>query len=587
MKHIKKISISIIIIVIIIASIIGGLFYLKNDLNGKFKSNTFIAGIDVSKKTPEQAIQLLTSKKEEILNKEIKIKTKEKTFKTKLKDFGINVLEEETVKMIKVVNSKNLSIIDILNIQNKETKIPLLITINKEILLNTIEKEFSLKEKEAKNANFIFNDSSELEIIEEKKGIKLNEKKLIKDLKELSFNQKETELELIFTEEISKITKEKLEKQKENILKQLNHQITLIDPIYSDDWFIKLSEHLDWVKFKELDGKIRIAIKQDELNKYIDEEISEWLDLPTETVNIKTNENGEVVFEGKGNDGKEIQREFLKESIEIAVANKETKLIIPVKKIKPKFIFSEDLKEKGITDRIATGHTSFYGSTGNRLHNIKTGAARFNGHIIAPGEEFSFNTVLGQVDRSTGYRQELVIKADGTKPEYGGGLCQVSTTMYRTILFSGLNTTARRPHSYAVSYYSQVMGHGLDATIYLGGQDLKFINDTKGHILIQAYTQNDYELYIVFYGTPTGKTIEMEGPYLSNYHYPGPTVYIDSPKMGPGQQKQVEVPHVGFNAVWYRHITDENGNINTDKILSAYKAIPAKILKGPAIETSE
>jgi vancomycin resistance protein YoaR len=153
--------------------------------------------------------------------------------------------------------------------------------------------------------------------------------------------------------------------------------------------------------------------------------------------------------------------------------------------------------------------------------------------IIQPGQEFSFNTTLGIVDGSTGYRKELVIKPEGTLPEFGGGLCQVSTTMYRAILFAGLPVTDRAPHSYAVSYYSQVLGHGLDATIYLGGQDLKFTNDTGYPILVHTYTVDDYELYFDFYGTADGRSVELEGPKIYGHTKSGPTEYIETDQVAP------------------------------------------------------
>ena len=193
---------------------------------------------------------------------------------------------------------------------------------------------------------------------------------------------------------------------------------------------------------------------------------------------------------------------------------------------------------------------------------------------------FSFNQNLGAVDGRNGYKKELVIKKEGTIPEYGGGICQVSTTMFRSVLFGGLPVVERNEHSYAVRYYSQVLGDGLDATIYLGGADLKFENNTEQHILIQTFTESDYELYIVFYGTPDGRDVELEGPYLSNYHYPGPTVYIDTDKIAEGQTKQVEKPHTGFNVLWYRHLTDKDGNKTSEPVETRYRAIPAKIWVG-------
>ena len=152
--------------------------------------------------------------------------------------------------------------------------------------------------------------------------------------------------------------------------------------------------------------------------------------------------------------------------------------------------------------------------------------------------------------------------------------------MYRAALLSGLPIVERNEHSYAVSYYSQILGHGLDATIYLGGSDLRFENNTENHILIQTYVENDYELYIVFYGTDDGRKTELEGPFLSNYHRPGPTMYIDTSSLYVGETKQVEKPHTGFKAIWYRHLELADGSKLTEEIETNYQAVPAKIWVG-------
>jgi vancomycin resistance protein YoaR len=271
--------------------------------------------------------------------------------------------------------------------------------------------------------------------------------------------------------------------------------------------------------------------------------------------------------------------------LELAANRDISDVPIPVYIRKAHANISDDLKMLGIETLIGTGHSAFAGSPSNRVHNIGVGVSRFNGVLIKPGDEFSFNQHLGPVDASTGYRPELVIKAEGTIPEYGGGLCQVSSTIYRAAIFSGLPITEREPHSYAVSYYAQIYGYGLDATIYPGVRDVKFINDTPGHILVQAYTEGTHA-YFKFYGIDDGRSVEMEGPYLGGYHAPGPAIIVESAALAPGQRKQVEYGHTGFNATWYRYLT-KGGETVKEPIYSIYKAIPAKILVGPGGESEE
>ena len=108
-----------------------------------------------------------------------------------------------------------------------------------------------------------------------------------------------------------------------------------------------------------------------------------------------------------------------------------------------------------------------------------------------------------------GYQPELVIKGGQTIPEYGGGLCQLSTTVFRAAILAGLPITERRPHSFPVKYYNP---QGFDATIYPGVTDLKFINDTGKHILLQTRIDGT-QLIVEFYGSNDGRQVAMDGPY--------------------------------------------------------------------------
>ncbi len=157
---------------------------------------------------------------------------------------------------------------------------------------------------------------------------------------------------------------------------------------------------------------------------------------------------------------------------------------------------------------LGEGRSNFRGSTKNRIWNIKVATERFNGLLIKPNEEFSFVRVLGEVDGEHGYLPELVIKKDKTEPEFGGGICQVSTTTFRAAIYSGLLITARQNHAYPVSYYNP---QGMDSTVYIPRPDLRFKNDTPDYILIQTKIEGT-ELIFRFYGISDGRTTKVLGP---------------------------------------------------------------------------
>ncbi|MBI3305073.1 VanW family protein [Candidatus Parcubacteria bacterium] len=170
----------------------------------------------------------------------------------------------------------------------------------------------------------------------------------------------------------------------------------------------------------------------------------------------------------------------------------------------------ERLRELGITALLGRGETDFNGSTPARSHNIKVAAERYNGLLVEAGATFSFNETIGPIDATTGYHIALVIKNGKTVPEYGGGVCQVSTTMFRAAAKAGLEILKRFPHAYPVRYYGTPQG--FDATIYPGGPDLVFRNDTNAPILIQTRVEGT-NLTIDFFGAPDGREVTIDGPY--------------------------------------------------------------------------
>ncbi|MCX6765501.1 MAG: VanW family protein [Candidatus Moranbacteria bacterium] len=199
---------------------------------------------------------------------------------------------------------------------------------------------------------------------------------------------------------------------------------------------------------------------------------------------------------------------LLKSLLVISIPAQETREIELFYNILESEIKSDAIDTLGITTLIGEGRSNFRGSPKNRIHNIKIGSSRFNGILIKPEEEFSFVKTLGPVDSEHGYTPELVIKKDKTEPEFGGGICQISTTAFRAAIYSGLEITARRNHAYPVAYYNP---QGIDATVYIPRPDLRFINNTPGYILIQTKIEGT-ELIFQFYGVSDGRTVEIEGP---------------------------------------------------------------------------
>ena len=240
-------------------------------------------------------------------------------------------------------------------------------------------------------------------------------------------------------------------------------------------------------------------------------------------------------------------------------------------------ISEKNLDQLGITERIGYGETNWGNSPDNRKHNILNGVSLLQSALIAPGDEFSTVATLGKVDDTTGFLPELVIKDNKTVPEYGGGLCQVSTTLFRSVLNAGLKVTERQNHSYRVSYYEPPIG--LDATVYLPKPDFKFLNDTGHYVLIQGRVVGSKVIFELW-GTSDGRTGKIDGPYVSNYVDPPAEIDTPTDTLPAGTKKQTDKAHQGATAIVNYIVTRNGQEINRQVFKSVYKALPPKFLVG-------
>ena len=235
--------------------------------------------------------------------------------------------------------------------------------------------------------------------------------------------------------------------------------------------------------------------------------------------------------------------------------------------------FPDDIsgEELGITELVSSATTYFYGSGAGRRANVREAASRFDGIIIRPGQEFSFNQYLGDVSLETGFEEAYIIHAGRTISGVGGGVCQVSTTAFQAAFYAGFPIGERTPHAYRVSYYETGEGAGMDATVYSPIVDFTFTNDTPYHLLIETVTDVvEATVTFRFYSTSDGRTVQKDGPYISNIIPHGPTVYEESAEMAPGQTKQVDWAVDGADVTIKRYVYRDGELLYEDVFFSRY-----------------
>jgi len=326
--------------------------------------------------------------------------------------------------------------------------------------------------------------------------------------------------------------------------------------------------------------------------EYKKEELTKLISDLASSVNREP-QNSQFVFGGgkvteflPSKDGIKIKEEVLMEMIignlhsfensdEVTIS-----INIPVFSFPPE-ITTDQVNNLGINELIGRGTSKFAGSISSRIYNIGHASRTIDGTLIPPGHIFSFNGTVGDVSTLTGYKQAYVIKDGATVLGDGGGLCQVSTTLFRAALNAGLPITERRAHSYRVGYYEQGSPLGLDATVYSPTTDFKFRNDTPGHLLIQTYFYpKNSSLVFEIYGTSDGRESSISKSIVWDVSPPPEDLYTDDPTLPTGQVKQIDYKSWGAKAK-FTYTVKKAGEIIINRVFSSvYQPWQAKFLRG-------
>ncbi len=237
---------------------------------------------------------------------------------------------------------------------------------------------------------------------------------------------------------------------------------------------------------------------------------------------------------------------------------------IPVVITRPE-IDDENLDALGIDTRLGHGDSYYGGGSWQRDENIGVGTGLLNGTLVRPGEVFSFNDAIGEITADKGYVEASVVVAERVGKDIGGGICQVSTTVFRAAIYAGMPITEWHPHTYRLKgYEAEGWGPGFDASILQYGSspdewaDLKFENWTDGWLLVEAWTS--YPNVIVnIYGTDNGNTVEIAGQWQSGPISNNEDVEIYTSALPTGVVQQTEWPMDGLEAGFTRIIYDANG----------------------------
>jgi len=530
----------------------------------------------------------------------IAIKDSDKEKKIKIGELGWKIDIQETArKAYSVGRNKNKFFAffeKISSLVHKRRIIPVYI-VNENALndwLNLVQNELG-KPKQEGNLKVTYKSVS---VIEPQSGEMIDENEIRPKVAKIFELNGDPKIVTELHEDKPSISKEDAESMIEETKKLTLNDVTLDSP--RGDYTLENSYIRSWVELKRNAtversmlkkevkyGPVYVSFSQDEIKSYLEKRLDSF-NIPARDARLTFSEGKVGVFQ-EAVQGEIIDLSRSAESIMWALEKGETNVKLSDKVQEPAINAQtiRDIDKYGIKELIGTATTDFSGSPSNRIHNIKTGTDFLSGVLIKPGEEFSTVGHLGSIDGSSGYLPELVIKEDSTVPEFGGGLCQVSTTLFRSVMNTGLKITERQNHSYRVGYYEPPVG--MDATIYSPKPDFKFVNNTSAYILIQGRVEGN-KIIFDFYGTKDNRQVEISNPEMYDVTPPGGTIYIDNPSMPQGEERQIERAHNGAKASFTYRVIKDGQEIVNQKFVSAYVPWPAKILRGtgePAPEGSE
>jgi len=463
------------------------------------------------------------------------------------------------------------------------------VKVDEDYLRTILKNQLSPWEVTAVNASPMVTcqpSGCQVEIRPEKEGQSFDYDQAFRDWEDdlVEFKMFPINLERITLE--PKIKKTEVQPLISELSKLFNNSSTPQFYYLDENWPMSKKSLRDMISFVKSDGQVYFIVNPDSFNKWFRYNISADIDVAAKNATIEI-KNGQVVGLATQKGGRAANMEQAYQDLNTKIINNnfgDLHFALSVETTTPDVAIG-DINNLGIKEIIGTGMSDFSGSPVNRRKNIKNGASKLHGLLIKPDEEFSLIKALLPVNAATGYFSELVIKGNKTTPEYGGGLCQIGTTIFRTALASGLPILERQNHSYSVTYYLENGLPGVDATIYDPKPDLKFKNDSGNYILIQSRIVGN-KLYFDFWGTKDGRQVTQTKPKTWGVKSPPPTKLVVSPDLAPGQKKCTETAHKGISASFNYIVGYTDGHTATTTFTSVYKPWQEVCLVGAAAGSS-
>ncbi len=382
-----------------------------------------------------------------------------------------------------------------------------------------------------------------------------------------------------FTQEvIPAITDEDIAPVYQQVQHLLSRPVTFnfSNPTDSVTWQLepdKLAAMLSIIEEADAKGQpqLTVSLNKSQLTPYI-EEFARVINQDAVDAQLAFDEeNSKLIVLQPSQDSRILDSQATYTKIAETITGGSHQIELPIT-LTPPAVPSQDIEALGLKELVSESTSYFKGSSQGRMRNIALAASKFDGVVVPPGEIFSFNKYIGPITAEEGFDESLIIYGNRTTVGVGGGVCQVSTTAFRTAFFGGFELVERWAHGYRVGWYETNSVVGLDATIYTPNVDLKFRNDSEHHLLI--HTETDLEAGTItfkFFGTDTGNEVLISDPVQDKLVKHDPPIYEETPDLPEGVMKQVDWAKDGMDVTVTRMVKNGDAIIHKDEIVSHYK----------------
>ncbi len=249
---------------------------------------------------------------------------------------------------------------------------------------------------------------------------------------------------------------------------------------------------------------------------------------------------------------------------------------------------TDNIEELGLEGHLTYGSSSFARSSETRAANVIAACDNVSYKLVGPGEPFSFNDQMGPISLDNGFVEGKIIQGNWTASDLGGGVCQVSTTVFRAALLSGFKIDEWYAHGWRLAFYeTDGSPPGMDAAIYQPNtpdefeKDLVFLNPLDSWLLLMMVVDGD-TAYAHLYGRANGWATEIFEPRVSEPKEPGEPVMRENPELAQGERRKVQNAQPGYTVYLRRKVTDADGNVVSDgDFVSDYRSQPEAWEVGP------